>query len=198
MTSNVFQGYLALGYLTYGVGAPTFTEVSGGSYARQALNFTGSYSGGLSETSASIAAATSPAGQAITMGAIYNTSTGGVLIASFPLVTQGTVGTAYTLGAFSVQLESGLWGDFQDSGAVIQLGNVIGTANGQPLVAGSQLTVENGNIIPLAGFYNGEGLIDLPLGAKLVVRVNGINVLSIDGNGAMIISGTLTQSGSPG
>jgi hypothetical protein len=197
MTSAVIQGYLALGYQSFNIGGLGFNEVSGGSYARQALNLTGNYQSGLSQTSITWPAATTPASQIINVAGIFTASTGGTLIATFPLVTSGTTGSSYTLSSLAISLDNGLQTSFDDSGAQINLGALIGLANGQPLTATAQLNVQSGNIVLLTGF-TGEGLIAVPAGGKFLVQIGGVTVASIDGSGNLILAGTSTASGSPG
>jgi hypothetical protein len=68
----VFTGYLALGT---GIINAVSQEVSGGSYAREVLDLTGSGAAGLTQALTSIAAAAAPAGAAMRLGAFFDAAT---------------------------------------------------------------------------------------------------------------------------
>lgn len=145
--------YIGLGTAISNLGVPT--ELSGGSYARLACAFTGNALSGLTQTTTAWVVATAPTPAVpITYGLIYDGLTGGNLIAYFnwnnaPYTTSLTAMPIQTINitfntAVSVALNLALLGGQGTSGSMIDAGAQIGTANGNPLLAGCRLNINTG------------------------------------------------------
>lgn len=176
----VFSGYYAVG--TGFVGG-VFQEVSGGSYARLAVNLTGSAAGGLTQSVSAFAAAASPNGGMQRIEAIFDASTNGNLIAWWEIPNPVAVPTVFPATTLNIQLLSGVYADF-NTGDVFPAGAMIGTVNGQPMVAGTILQVQGGNI--QAQQAVGAMTWDNPL-----FRVGGLNVGRFDSSGNLYLKGQL-------
>lgn len=176
----VFSGYYAVG--TGFVGG-VFQEVSGGSYARLAVNLTGSAAGGLTQSVSAFAAAAAPSGAMQRIEAIFDASTNGNLIAWWEIPNPVAVPTVFPATTLNIQLLSGVYADF-NTGDVFPAGAMIGTVNGQPMVAGTILQVQGGNITAQqqAAAYK----IESPL-----FTVGGLNVGRFDASGNLYVSGTI-------
>ena len=167
------------------------TELSGGSYAREALSLTGGATTGLSQSLSSIAAASAPAGAAIRYGMIFDASTNSNPLMYWEWAAPLTdVGTAFPATTINIQFNDDVAaaivsGSDEQFGAGTELGNV----NGAPLVAAMNLVVSGGNLIaePATG----------PVLENPVFTVGGVNVGRFDSSGNFIIKGTLTASGTP-
>jgi len=165
------------------------TELSGGSYARETLNLTGSASTGLSQSLTSIAAASAPAGAAIRYGMIYDANSNALMYWEWaaPLTD---VGTAFPATAINIQFNDDVAAAIiSGSAEQFGVGSELGTVNGAPLVAAMNLVVSGGNLIaePATG----------PVIENPVFMVGGVNVGRFDSSGNLIIKGTLTASGTP-
>lgn len=138
MATVVLAGYFALG-TGMGVGN-SFQEVSGGSYVRIIVNNSGTYSTGTTQTISTFAAATTPVGLPIRLGAIYDASTAGNLLAywemPFPLTASTT---ALPSTVFNLVLSSGVIAALSTAGNMFAAGSQIGTMCGNPLIAGNTL-----------------------------------------------------------
>jgi hypothetical protein len=186
MATVILNGFFALG-TGFGPGY-VFQEVSGGSYARIAVNNTGTYQTGTTQTITTFAAATAPAGLPMRLGAIFDASTNGNMLAWFEMPFPLTpVGTALPSTTFNIALSSGVIAAMANLGDVFQAGSQIGTINGAPLIAGvtlinsstGQLTYEpaQGTIVTNPIFMN-----------------QGLAVARFDGSGNLILKGTVTAS----
>lgn len=144
--------YLAIGTAVSNLGV--LTELSGGSYARLACGFTGNAISGLTQTTTAWVVATAPT-PAVPMiyGAIFDGLTGGNMIAYWnwnaPYTTSLTAMPIQTINitfntAVSTALNLALQGGPGTAGSMIDAGAQIGTANGNPLLAGCRLNINPG------------------------------------------------------
>jgi len=181
MASAVFSGYFALGTAISNTGV--LTEVSGGSYSRQAVNFTGNAVSGLTQSLGAFGAAAAPSGGTIYYGAIFDQSTGGNLIAYWPWATPASATAAWGATVMNVALNTVLstalnlasLGGQGTSGSLIDLGAQLGTMNGLPMVSGIRLNVLNGGNLSA---HVGQGTL----------------TSAIDCLGSMSIGGLLNES----
>jgi|SRR6185312_11976349 len=173
------------GWVALGTGFPkgTFNEVSGGSYAREVLSLSGTVSGGLTQALSSIAAATAPAGDLMRVGAMFDALTGGNMIAWWEWATPTAVGTAFPATTINIAFVSGVYADF-NAGDVFPAGAMIGTVNGNPMVAGSILQVQGGLLqVQQAAAAK---VIESPL-----FTVGGVNVGRFDASGNLYLKGSI-------
>jgi hypothetical protein len=140
--------YVALGTNYLG----RLTELTGGSYSRQALTVPTSYPDGTFAVSLSFgSAAPPPASQftsRITSAAIFDASTGGNIVASWdwPL-PQVAVGSPFPSTLIIVRLGDRLAIQDFATGASILAGQLLGTLNDSPLIAGVDLTFSAGALV---------------------------------------------------
>lgn len=184
----VVSGYVALGTSFV---SGSFIEVAGGSYAREALNLTGSAAAGLTQNLTLIAAAATPANAPIRLGAVFDALTGGNLLmwwewATLPLTP---VGTAFPATTINMKLYDNISAEMFASGGAIDPGAMLGFVNNAPLVAGNRLLIQGGNLVfENAGSMRSEN----PL-----FSMGGVNVGRFDAAGNFIIKGTVTAAGAP-
>lgn len=176
----VFSGFYAVGT---GFTAGVFQEVSGGSYARLAVNLTGSAAGGLTQNVGAFAAAAAPAGAMQRIEAIFDANSGGNLIAWWEIPNPVAVPTAFPATTLNIQLLSGVYADF-NTGDVFPAGAMIGTVNGQPMVAGTILQLQGGNL--QAQQQLAAKVVESPL-----FTVGGVNVGRFDSSGNLYVKGQL-------
>jgi hypothetical protein len=183
----VFTGYMALGT---GIVGGVFQEVSGGSYAREALALVGSGQAGLSQALASIAAAAAPAGAPMRLGAFFDTLTGGNLLAYFELPAPLTdVGVAFPATTINVAFENTIATAFsQGTSDLFAAGTQLGNVNGAPLVAGTNLALSNGNLYAEPGNH----VINNPL-----FMMNGTIVARFDTAGNLQMKGSVVANPNP-
>jgi len=207
---NAFVGYLAAG-----TGTGTFTEETGGGYARQAITFGPLANGATSNTAgATFGPATGAAWPTITEQAIYDAATGGNLIAWWPLATPQTVapgGTApVAQGGIHLRLTdlagvasgSPAYAEVWSAGTVFGMTGASGT--GMPVTAGANISVAAGvlSVAPLPPVGTTAGTVAAGndprlLGAvqsSLIGTPNG--VAALDGTGSLLLRPTansLTQ-----
>lgn len=144
--------FIGLATAVSNLGAPT--ELSGGSYARLACGFTGTALSGLTQTTTAWVVATAPTPAVpIIYGLIYDGVTGGNLIAYFnwsaPYTTSLTAMPIQTINiTFNTYIQTALnlalLGGQGTTGSLIDSGAQIGTANGNPLLAGCRLNINPG------------------------------------------------------
>lgn len=144
--------FLAVGTAVSNLGV--LTELSGGSYARLACGFTGNAISGLTQTTSAWVVATAPTPAVpITYGAIFDGLTGGNMLAYWtwnsPYTTSLTAMPIQTINitfntAVSTALNLALLGGPGTTGSMIDAGAQIGTANGNPLLAGCRLNISPG------------------------------------------------------
>lgn len=186
MATVVLNGFFALGT---GFGAAyAFQEVSGGSYARIAVNNSGTYQTGTTQTITTFAAATTPVGLSMRLGAIFDASTAGNMLAwwemPFPLTA---VGTALPSTVFNLSLSTGVIAALANTNNIFQAGSQIGTMSGAPLIAG--VTLMGGTAGALT-YEPAQGtIINNP-----IFYVGGVAVGRFDSTGALIIKGTYSGS----
>lgn len=143
-------------YVALGVGAPggVLTELTGGSYARQALSLVGSPSGA-TQALAAFGAATGPTmsvvvgqnAKQIHSGAIFDAATGGNQLCHWGwLPPWGTtaVTTAFPAVTLSVTLIGTVAASYNIFSGSITIGELLGAMNGQPLITTSNLSIING------------------------------------------------------
>lgn len=144
--------FLAIGTAVSNLGV--LTELSGGSYARLACGFSGNAISGLTQTTSAWVVATAPT-PAVPMiyGAIFDGLTGGNMIAYWnwnaPYTTSLTAMPIQTINItlntyISTALNLALLGGQGSSGSLIDAGAQLGTANGNPLLAGCRLNINTG------------------------------------------------------
>ena len=143
-------------------GQLSYTELSGGSYARKACGFTGTAISGLTQNLAIFVVATAPTPAVpILYGMIFDTSTlltGNLIcywelaqpyttsLTAYPATTFNLVFNSYVASALNLALQGG------DTGALVDAGAQIGTMNGQPLIAGCRLAIGvGGTLVPHQG-----------------------------------------------
>lgn len=147
--------FLGIGTAVSNLGV--LTELSGGSYARLACGFTGNAISGLTQTTSAWVVATAPT-PAVPMiyGAIFDGLTGGNMIAYFnwnaPYTTSLTAMPIQTINItfntyISTALNLALLGGQGSSGSLIDSGAQLGTANGNPLLAGCRLGINPGGTL---------------------------------------------------
>ena len=177
------------------------TELSGGSYARLACNFTGSALSGLTQTVGPWVVATAPTPAVNSLyGMIFDVVTlgSGNLIAywtwSAPFTGSLTAfpSTVINLG-FNTYLQQAinlsLLGGAGSSGSSIDAGAQIGIAQGgNPLIAGCKLTMQSGALVAARNVIQEIG----PLG--LTFTSGGVNVAHLDSAGNFVIKGALNAS----
>lgn len=162
--------YLGIGTAISNLGVPT--ELSGGSYARLACAFTGNALSGLTQTTSAWVVATAPTPAVpMTYGLIYDALTGGNLIAYFnwnaPYTTSLTAMPIQTINIvfntyISTALNLALVGGQGTSGALLDAGAQIGTANGNPLISGCRLGINpGGTLAPHLGQGQWVGSMDV-------------------------------------
>ena len=163
---------------TYTTTTPTntlsYTELSGGSYARKACAFTGTALSGLTQalTIFVVAAAPTPA-IPILYGMFFDASAllTGNIIAYWELAQPYTTSlTAYPATTFNINfntyvstaLNLALQGGAGTSGSLIDAGAQIGIINGQPLRAGCRLSISpGGSLVPHVGYGQLMGSADI-------------------------------------
>jgi len=177
------------------------TELSGGSYARLACGFTGSALSGLTQTVGPWVVATAPTPAVTSLyGMIFDVVTlgAGNLIAywtwsapftgsltAFPSTVINLNFNSYVAQALNMSLLGGSG----SSGSSLDAGAQIGIAQGgNPLIAGSKLTMQNGSLVAARNFIQEIG----PLG--MTFTSGGINVAHIDAAGNFVVKGTLTAA----
>lgn len=147
--------FLAIGTAVSNLGV--LTELSGGSYARLACGFTGNAISGLTQTTTAWVVATAPT-PAVPMiyGAIFDGLTGGNMIAYWnwnaPYTTSLTAMPIQTINItfntyISTALNLALLGGQGTSGSMLDAGAQLGTANGNPLLAGCRLNINPGGTL---------------------------------------------------
>ncbi len=137
-------------YTTSGT-AYSWTELSGGSYARLACGFTGTAMSGLTQTTTAWVVATAPTPAVpILYGLVFDSLTGGNLIAywtwSQPYTTSLTAMPIQVINItfntyIQVALNMALLGGQGSSGSLIDAGAQLGTMGGNPMLAGSRLGI---------------------------------------------------------
>ena len=173
----VFTGYFALGTAISNAGV--LTEVSGGSYARLAVNLTGTAIAGLTQNLGAFVAAAAPVGGTIYYEAIFDALTGGNMIAYWPVAVPASstvIWGAQTLNvAFNTVLAGALnlalTGGAGSSGSIIDQGAQIGTVNGLPFVTGCRLTVQSGGNL---GAHIGTGTMTSSLDVLGNISMGGL------------------------
>jgi hypothetical protein len=186
MATVILNGYFALG-TGFGAGY-TFTEVSGGSYARIIVNNSGTYQTGTTQTITTFAAATAPAGLPMRIGAIFDVLTGGNMLAWWEMTAPLTaVGTALPSTVFNMTLSGNVIAGLLNVGEVFAAGSQIGLMNSQPLIAGVNLigsSVTTGQLTfePAVGT-----IVTNPLFMN-----QGVPVGRFDASGNFIIKGTVS------
>lgn len=186
MATVILNGWVGLG--TGFAAGYVFTEVSGGSYARIAVNNSGTYQTGTTQTITTFAAATTPAGVSMRLGAIFDASTAGNMLAwwemPFPLTA---VGTALPSTVFNVSLLPGVIASLANNSNVFQAGSQIGTMSGAPLIAGVTLI---GGASGALTYEPAQGTII----SNPIFMVGGVAVGRFDSTGALIIKGAYSGS----
>jgi hypothetical protein len=168
-------------------------------YTRPAVNFTGTALSGLTETVAQITGPTGPVGGFITKGAIFDAVTVGNCIcywdwnlvtavpANFLTLTLNINFNSYLTQALNLSLIGGAG----SSGSSIDQGAQIGLAMGNPLIAGSKLTMQSGALVAARSTVFEVG----PLG--LMFTGNGIVIAHLDVSGNLVLKGTSIPSSTP-
>lgn len=201
--ATVFSGYYALG--TGITNAGVFSELSGGSYARLAVTLTGNQLAGLTQAVGAFVAATTPTTGNIYYGAIFDSLTGGNLIAYWALNSPFTATTTlFPALTVNVVLENfiqiavnqavvgagspGTYGSLFDAGAQ------IGTVNGQPMLAGSRLGLTSqGFLIPHLGTGQWMSAADV----QNVMSFGGLQANSVNNNITALAGGSLIAGSTP-
>lgn len=189
--------FIAIGTAVSNLGV--ITELSGGSYARLACAFTGSALSGLTQTVGPWVIATAPTPAVNSYyGMIFDAVTAGNLIAywtwnppftgsltAFPSTVINIGFNTYVQQALNLSLLGGAG----SSGSSLDAGAQIGIAQGgNPLIAGSKLTMQSGSLVPARNVIQEIG----PLG--LTFTSAGVNVAHLDAAGNFVIKGTLNAS----
>lgn len=186
--------FLAIGTAISNLGV--LTELSGGSYARLACAFTGTALSGLTQTVGPWVVATAPTPAVNSYyGAIFDAVTGGNMIAywnwnppftgsltAFPSTVINISFNAYVQPSLNLSLLGGAG----TSGALLDAGAQIGLAQGNPLLAGTRLSLQNGALVALAPTTR---LIEAV--SRIEFVIGGVNVGYIDATGALVMGGTL-------
>lgn len=150
--------YLAIGTAVSNLGV--LTELSGGSYARLACGFTGNAVSGLTQTVGPWVVATAPTPAVNSYyGAIFDSLTSGNLIAywtwnptasgytgsltAFPSTVINITFNTYIATALNLASQGGPG----TSGSLLDSGAQIGTANGNPMLAGCRLGIGTGGTL---------------------------------------------------
>ena len=157
--------YVGIGTAISAQGVPT--ELSGGSYARQACGFTGTAISGLTQSFSAWVVATAPTPAVPSFyGLLYDASGVGANLIGY-WNWNPTAGGVYTgsLTAFpatvvnitfnqyiSIALNMALTGGQGTTGALVDLGSQLGTVNGNPFLAGCRLSIgAGGSLVPHIG-----------------------------------------------
>lgn len=191
-------------YFAVGTGisnAGVFQEATG--YTRQAVSFSGTALSGLTQSVSAFSLPTGPGtGTALTYGAIFDALTGGNCIAywnwtvinltagsgNFAAVTVSIQFNTYVSQALNLSLLGGAG----SSGSTLDAGSQIGTAMGNPMIAGVRLGMQSGGLTAL-----GTDVVTQIRGGQ-VWQNNGVNVATLDPNGNLSLLGTtsaLTTTG---
>jgi hypothetical protein len=185
--------YIGIGTAISNLGV--ITELSGGSYARLACNFTGSALSGLTQTVGPWVVATAPTPAVNSLyGMIFDAvgATGNLIaywtwsapytgsLTAFPSTTINLGFNTYVQQALNLSLLGGAG----SSGSSLDAGAQIGIAQGgNPMIAGSKLTMQSGALVAARNFIQEIG----PLG--LTFTSNGVNVAHLDAAGNFVIKG---------
>jgi hypothetical protein len=175
------------------------TELSGGSYARLACNFTGSALSGLTQTVGPWVVATAPTPA---VNSLYGMIFDVVTLGQGNLIAYWTWSAPYTgsLTAFpstvinlgfntyiQQALNLSLLGGAGSSGSSIDAGAQIGIAQGgNPMIAGIKLTMQSGALVAARNVIQEVG----PLG--MTFTSGGVNIAHLDASGNLVVKGTLT------
>lgn len=202
--------YLGLGtalgnvgvYTTSGL-AYSWTELSGGSYARLACGFTGTAISGLTQTTSAWVVATAPTPAVpILYCLIFDSLTGGNLVAYFnwaqPYTTSLTAMPIQTINiSFNTYIQNALnlalLGGQGSSGSLLDSGAQIGTAGGQPLLAGSRLGIGVGGYLAV---HTGSGQWIGSADVQGALNFGSLATNSIN-NGITALSGGGTAGSTP-
>lgn len=156
--------YVGIGTAISAQGVPT--ELSGGSYARQACGFTGTAISGLTQSFSAWVVATAPTPAVPCFyGLMYDALTGGNLVAYWTWNPTATGSYTGSLTAFpatvvnitfntyiSTALNIALTGGQGSSGSLLDGGAQIGVVNGNPMLAGCRLGIgAGGTLVPHIG-----------------------------------------------
>jgi hypothetical protein len=149
--------FMAIGTAISNTGV--LTELTGGSYARLACGFTGNAVGGLTQTTSAWVVATGPTPAVNSLyGAIFDAVTLGNMVAywnwnppftgsltAFPITTINIQFNSQISAALNLAVTGGA-GSF---GSLIDDGAQIGTVNGNPMIAGTRLLInDGGSLVP--------------------------------------------------
>lgn len=193
--------FLAIGTAVSNLGA--LTELSGGSYARLACAFTGTAISGLTQTVGPWVVATAPTPAVNSYyGAIFDSLTSGNLIAywnwnspytgsltAFPsTVINITLNTA-----ISTALNLALQGGAGTSGSLLDAGAQIGTANGNPMLAGSRLAIGAGGSL-VAHLGQGQWIGSADVQGSVYANVYGSGNIN---NGVTALAGGASSASTP-
>lgn len=203
--------YIGIGTAISNTGVPT--EISGGSYARQACNFSGTALSGLSQSFSAWVVATAPS-PAVPMiyGLLYDALTGGNLIGywtwnpgasgyttsltAFPATTVAISFYTYIQTALNLAVQGGQ----ATSGSLIDAGSQIGTVNGNPFIAGTRLSINSGGSLVAhmgSGQWIGSADVQNSFYANAYASsniLNGITALAGGGqSGATLLSGFINR-----
>ena len=171
----------------------SWTELSGGSYARLACGFTGTALSGLTQTTTAWVVATAPTPAVpILYGVIFDSLTLGNPVAYWswaqPYTTSLTAMPIQTINvAFNTYIQQALnlalLGGQGSSGSLLDAGAQLGTVGGQPLLAGCRLGIgAGGTLVP--HLATGQWLASVDVQSTLFVNQfvgsvsNGITALS--------------------
>jgi hypothetical protein len=180
----------------------SWTELSGGSYARLACGFTGTALSGLTQTTTAWVVATAPTPAVpILYGVIFDSLTLGNPVAywnwSQPYTTSLTAMPIQTINISFMSyiqnaLNMALLGGQGSSGSLIDAGSQIGFVGGQPLLAGSRLgIVAGGTLVPHLGQGQWIGSADVQGTLSVNTFVGSVS------NGITALSGGGTAGATP-
>lgn len=172
-------------------------------YTRQGVSFTGTALSGLTQSVSAFSLPTGPGtGTAITYGAIFDSLTAGNLLAywNWNVINLTAASGNFAAVVVNIQfntyvsqaLNLSLLGGGGSSGSTLDAGAQIGTAMGNPLIAGIRLGMQSGGLTAL-----GTDVVTQIRGGQ-VWQTNGVNVATLDPNGNLSLLGTtsaLTTTG---
>jgi hypothetical protein len=129
-------------------------ELSGGSYARQAIAVTGSFLDVTPLVTSAFGAASAPAGTFIASASIFDAATGGNELLHLSLGANFRTWTLSTAAfpAMTLNFQFPALGPSENIWtARIDQGSQVGTVNGNPMVAASRLYLAAGTIMAYVG-----------------------------------------------
>jgi hypothetical protein len=167
----IFTGFYAIG-TAYSPTTITIGELSGGSYARQAVSLVGNFIAGGSQSLGAFGIAASPTILPIKIGAIFDAATGGNQICHWGWPVPYTLNNAaFPATTINISISTGIAAMANVSTAPIAMGSHIGWINGMPLIT-SRVIVLN------AGVFVAQGQ---PLASTLAVGTMPTTVPAVPG-----------------